>query len=139
IVFRDADIKFLRLRYFASVSGNLESRGFNIVSSNGDWGSAAIGITSPPTYTQAGFQLLLKLPSSGGSTPTPTFTPKLVLPPKIYALEGLQSNIFLPHTIGIDHTLYDYDFTCTKGVHQVSGWRWTPTDKDAAGNYALTL
>jgi lysophospholipase L1-like esterase len=146
IVFRSETIKIINLRYFGTATGNLESRGFNISSSTADWGAAGISVTSipnPPTtptaFVSAGFQLLFKLLNSGGGTPQPTFTPKLVLPPKIYALEGLQSNIFLPHTIGIDHTLYDYDFTCTKGAHQVSGWRWTPASTDAAGTYALTL
>lgn len=140
IVFRSDTIKVINTRYFSAASGNLESRGFNFSNGTGDWGTGQIAVASPSSgFFSAGFQLLLKLPNSGGGTPQPTFTPKLVLPPKIYALEGLQSNIFLPHTIGIDHTLYDYDFTCTKGVHQISGWRWTPTDKDAAGNYALTL
>lgn len=143
IVFRSQNLSYIRTRYFGTVTGNLESRGFNIASANNDWSTTQVSVTSPPTppnsgYVSAGFQLLLKLPNSGGN-PTPTFTPKLVLPPKIYALEGLQSNIFLPHTIGIDHTLYDYDFTCTKGIHQVSGWRWTPASTDAAGTYALTL
>lgn len=138
IVFRDADIKTLRIAQFSSVSGNLESRGFNLVTTSGDWGSSSISVAAPPTYTQSGFQLLLKLPNSGGSTPV-VYTPELVLPPKIYALESLQSNIFLEHTLTVDYNLYDFNFTCDKGIHQNRGWRWTPSSTDVAGNYALTL
>ena len=139
IVFRDTDLTTFGIRHFGAVSGSLESRGFNLSASATDWGSATIGAGTVPAYTQAGFQLLLKLPNSGGGTPQPTFTPELILPPKIYAVEGLQSSVYLEHTIVLDHTIYDYDFTCSKGIHQVRGWRWTPNSNDVAGNYNLTL
>lgn len=138
IVFRDADIKTLRIAHVSAVSGNIEARGFNLIAAAGEWGDTLISVGSPPTYTQAGFQLLLKLPSSGGGSPV-VYTPELVLPPKVYALEGLQSNVFLEHTLAVDYLLYDYDFTCNKGIHQNRGWRWTPSSVDVAGNYSLSM
>jgi len=140
IVFRAQPLTTLRVFYVAAPSGNLDSRGFNLWAQPQEWGEFAIANASPSIgYVQAGFQLLLKLPNTGSITPQPTFTPELILPPKIYAVEGLQSNVFLEHTIVLDHTIYDYDFTCSKGIHQVRGWRWTPNSDDVEGNYNLTL
>lgn len=139
IVFRDSDIKIIRIRHFTAATGNLENRGFNIVASTGDWGSSNISVTSTPNFTQAGFQLLLTLPNSGGVTPEPIYVPNVILPPKLYALEGLESNVFLEHTVPEDYNLYDFDFTCSKGMHKARGWRWLPTSADVAGNYSMSL
>lgn len=147
IVFRSETIKIINLRYFGTATGNLESRGFNISSSTADWGAAGISVTSipnPPTtpsaFVSAGFQLLLKLSNSGGVTPTPTFTPKLILPPKIYVMEGIQGHIYPEHVLLQRPNVYEHNINCTRGRHMERGWLWeyNPSTPDPVGEYSLT-
>ncbi|MCU4423237.1 hypothetical protein [Acinetobacter sp. WU_MDCI_Abxb74] len=142
IVFRSDTIKSIGTRYFSAASGNLESRGFNISDGTGDWGTAPIAVTSPASnFVSAGFQLLLKLANSGGGNPTPIqpYVPEVFLPPKIYVMEGLEGNIFLENTMVVDHNLYDFDITCSKGMHKRRGWRIKPVANDGLGTYPLSL
>lgn len=138
IVFRATALNTLRLYHVSSASGNITNRGFNIVALANQWGDSNISLTSVPTYTSAGFQLLLKLPSSD-PVPTPTYTPTLVLPPEIYSLESLESNIYLDNILVEKYTLYDFDFTCTKGIHKERGWRWLPISSDAPATYSMNV
>lgn len=139
IIFRKTNISQIAIGYTNAVTGNLENRGFNLGTSNVDWGAANISNGSVPAFTQTGFQLLLNI-SSSGPTPEPvTYLPTLILPPKVYALEGLESHIYPEHTLVEDYKLYNYDVTCTKGRHMNRGWVWTPSASDVAGNYALSL
>lgn len=138
IVFRKTVLSTIVIGYTTAVTGNLESRGFNLGATAVDWGVSNINNGSVPTFTQAGFQFLLNVESSSGSTPE-TYAPSLVLPPKVYALEGLESHLYHEHTLVEDYKLYEHDVTCAKGMQRKRGWVWTPTSGDAAGNYALTL
>lgn len=145
IVFRSDTIKVINTRYFGTATGNLESRGFNFSNGTGDWGTAPIAVTSPPTppasaYVSAGFQLLLKVATSGGGNPpVQQYVPEVFLPPKIYVMEGLEGNIFLENTMVVDHNLYDFDFNCSKGMHKRRGWRFKPVANDGLGTFSLSL
>lgn len=143
IIFRKDSMSTLRIAHATSVSGNLDLRGFSMWAVAQEWGTFQIAVATPSAplnYVEAGFQLLLKLPNSG-DTPTPIqpYIPEVFLPPKIYVMEGLEANIFLENTMIVDHNLYDFDFSCSKGMQKRRGWRFTPTDKDALGTYSLSL
>lgn len=145
IVFRDSDLTTLRCAYANAIAGNLDSRGFSMWAGAVEWGQSAIAVStpgSPQNYVQAGFQLFIKLPQSESSTSPgqPTYKPTLVLPPKIYAMEGIQSHIYPEHLLVEKHELYEHNIICTRGRHMERGWLWefNPNAPDPVGNYALT-
>lgn len=140
IVFRRTDLRTFGIGQHTAVSGNLESRGFNLIATAVDWGVSNLANGSIPAFTQAGFQLLLNVESGDGPDPEPiTYTPELVIPPKVYALEGLQGHIYLEHLLVESYKQYEFDITCTKGAHRNRGFVWQPTSADAAGNYPITI
>lgn len=138
IVFKAVDLNLFSIAYNSSATGNLESRSFNLSTVNSDWSTlTTIGSASVGTYVQAGFKLLVSVPqsSSGGQV---AYTPTLVMPPKIYALEGLECHIYPEHLLVEDYKLYEHDIACNRGQQRKRGFVWTPASTDAAGNYALT-
>jgi lysophospholipase L1-like esterase len=74
-----------------------------------------------------------------GSTPGAAPSPRLLLPPIIYAAPGREANLYFDNVVlappGRD---YLFDVTCAKGAQQEERWTWTPTEKDS-GDYALSL
>lgn len=143
IVFRDSDLTTLRAAYASAVTGNLQSRGFSMWANPVQWGESAIGLASPSlNYIQAGFQLLIKLPKAdSGTTPVqPSYKPTLVLPAKVYAMEGLQTHIYPEHLLVEKFELYEHNINCTRGRQMERGFLWdfNANAPDPAGSYPLT-
>jgi lysophospholipase L1-like esterase len=67
----------------------------------------------------------------GGSVSTPTV--KILLPSNLYAVQGVESNIYFDNVIysevGIQNL--EIDVTCTKGKHYERFWRYTPLSTDS--------
>ncbi|MEX2172190.1 MAG: GDSL-type esterase/lipase family protein [Pirellulales bacterium] len=64
---------------------------------------------------------------------------RLVLPPVIYALPGIESNVYFDNiilTLNVDN--YAFDVTCPKGLQFQERWAYTPTTEDA-GDYPITI
>ncbi|MEW5969620.1 MAG: SGNH/GDSL hydrolase family protein [Pseudomonadota bacterium] len=145
IIFRNTDLTTFRIAHASSVTGNLELRGFSMWAEPKDWAEFQIAVATPTTphnYVQAGFQLLLKIPvTDSGIGPIPsTYVPNLVLPKKIYAMEGLQSHIYPEHLLAENHELYEHNVICTRGRQMNRGWLWdfNPDLPDPLGSYALS-
>lgn len=136
IAFRHTSMATFRIGYHTALSGNLVSRGFNLGTTNNSTWTLNIGATNPASFIECGFQLLLDVvSSSGGGT---TYTPTVILPPKIYALEGLESHIYPENLVQGDYKVYNYDVTCTKGMQKNRGWVFNPTTSDS-GTYAISI
>ncbi|MEN8320235.1 hypothetical protein [Acinetobacter junii] len=143
IVFRDSDLTTLRCGFASAATGNLVSRGFTMWANPVQWGESNIAVASPSlNYIQAGFQLIMKLPTSdSGTTPIqPTYKPTLVLPAKVYAMEGLQTHIYPEHLLVEKSELYEHNITCSRGRHMERGflWEFNANAPDPVGNYPLT-
>lgn len=141
IVFKAADLNKFGIAHATSVSGNLENRGFNLVTASNEWsaltvignGGVALG------YVQAGFKLLVSIPQSSGGGITPdAYTPVLVFPPRIYAMSGLETHIYPEHLLVEDYELYKHDVTCNRGQQRNRGFVWSPSVSDPTGNYVLS-
>ncbi|KXO82647.1 hypothetical protein AYL20_01235 [Acinetobacter venetianus] len=140
IVFRRTDLRTFGIGQHTAVSGNLENRGFNLIASAVDWGVANLANGSTPAFTQAGFQLLLNIETGSSPGPEPeVYTPELILPPKVYLLEGLQGHVYLEHLLVESYKQYEFDITCTKGAQRNRGFVWQPTSGDDAGDYPITI
>ncbi len=74
-----------------------------------------------------------------GSTPSATPSPRLLLPPVIYAAPGREANLYFDNVVlAPPGRSYLFDVTCARGAQQEARWTWTPTEKDS-GDYALSL
>ena len=138
IAFKHASLATFRIGYHTVLSGNLVSRGFNLGATNTAGWALNITATNPAAFLETGFQLLLDVMTTSDNSGS-DYVPTLVIPPKIYALEGLESHVYPEHTLVEDYKLYEHDVTCTKGIHKKRGWVWTPTSQDTAGTYPITL
>lgn len=90
-----------------------------------------------PTFIRTGFRLALDF--SGDSSSSNTTEQELILPPKIYALKGLETNIYFKHTVDCDYSIFDYDVVCNKGGQRLRNWRLTPTIADSTGEHDFSL
>lgn len=141
IVFKAVDLNKFGIAHAASVSGNLENRGFSLVTASNEWSALTVIGNSGVSlgYVQAGFKLLVSLPQSSGGGITPdAYTPVLVFPPKIYSLSGLETHIYPEHLLVEDYKLYEHDVTCNRGQQRNRGFVWNATQNDPAGSYPLT-
>ena len=142
IVFRKKALSSLGIGFSSVVTGNLDNRGFSMWAQAQEWGEFSISTASPNIgYVQAGFQLQLniELDEQGNSAnPLDTYKPTLVMPPKIYAMEGLETHIYPEHLLAEDYKLYEHDVTCNRGSQRIRGYVWTPASADPIGNYTLT-
>lgn len=141
IVFKNVNLATFGIASHSAVSGNLETRAFNLSVTNADWGSVtSIGNAATGTYIQAGFTLTVALPASesGGGGTVPAYTPALAMPPKIYVLANLQAHIYPEHLLPESHDLYLHDVTCNVGKQMKCGWVYDVPTTQAAGNIALT-
>lgn len=137
IIFRADNFALFTIAAHSVVSGNLDSRSFSFSTATNDWNAlAAISLASVPTYTQAGFKLVLELATSGSAESA--YTPPIVLPPKIYALHGLQTHIYPEHILPEDSSLYEHDVVCAVGKQVNRGFWWDVPVGQAAGAHALT-
>ena len=153
IAFRAIDTTRFGIAHASAVSGNLESRSFNLSQTQGDWtalttlGTASVSLG----YVQAGFKLLVSIPqTSGGGVDPDSYTPTLVLPPKLYAMQRtkvdtepkidqtLETRIYPEHLLVEDYKLYEHDVTCNRGQQRNRGFVWNATQNDPAGSYSLT-
>lgn len=56
---------------------------------------------------------------------------KLQLPEKIYAVPGVESNVYFDNIVLVPNAdVFVFDVDCSKGRNDQKRWRFTPTDKD---------
>ena len=67
-----------------------------------------------------------------------TYMPNLIMPPKFYALAGIESHIYPEHLVIDDADLYNHTVAAYRGKHKNRGYVWTPTTSDSAGDYGVT-
>jgi lysophospholipase L1-like esterase len=73
------------------------------------------------------------------STPIVAPSPRLLLPPVIYAAPGQEANLYFDNVVlAPPGRGYLFDVTCARGAQQEERWTWKPTEKDS-GDYALSL
>lgn len=138
ILFKHSSLATFRAGYHTALSGNLVSRGFNYaLTATAGW-ALTISITNPSGFIQSGFQLLLDVVKSSGSS-TEEYKPKLVLASDIYVLPNQGNRIYLEHLMVEDHTQYEYDVVCANGFHQKRGWWWKPAVGQASTTFPLTI
>lgn len=66
-------------------------------------------------------------------------TLELILPPVLYAVPGLETNLYFENTVlAINPANFAFDVTCPKGEHQEKRWTFVPKP-DEVGSYPLTL
>lgn len=140
IAFKAADNTKFNIAYASAQTGNLEARSFNLSQLAADWSSqTAIGnATFASGYVQAGFKLLVSTPQSSNGTQPDTYIPELVLPPKIYALSGIETHVYPEHLLFEDYKIYEHDITCLRGQQRNRGFVWTPTLSDNVGTYPIS-
>lgn len=64
---------------------------------------------------------------------------RLLLPPVIHALEGLEANVYFDNAfLLLNPANVVADVTCRKGSQQAERWTWTPKPEDA-GEFPFTL
>ncbi len=65
---------------------------------------------------------------------------RLVLPEKIYAVPGIECNIYFKNVfLTINYANYVFDVDCKLGRNDLKRWRYIPTAKDSGKNIPLTL
>lgn len=140
IAFKAVDNTKFNIAYASAQTGNLEARSFNLSQLAADWSSqTAIGnATFASGYVQAGFKLLVEIPQNSGGVQPDAYIPELVLPPKLYALSGIETHIYPEHLLVEDYKLYEHDVTCNRGQQRNRGFVWNATQTDPVGSYPLT-
>ena len=77
------------------------------------------------------------------AAPAVSITPpglKMMLPEVIYAVPGIESNIYFENIIdSATPKAYAFEVKCSKGVHGNHRWFWTPAEKDAGKTYDLEV
>lgn len=64
---------------------------------------------------------------------------RLILPPVIYAVPGLETNVYFDNVVlAINPANYVFDVFCNRGHLQNDRWTFTPTEKEV-GDYAFEL
>ena len=64
---------------------------------------------------------------------------RLLLPPVIHALEGLETNVYFDNAfLLLNPANVVADITCAKGAQQMERWTWTPK-ADETGDFSFTL
>ena len=70
---------------------------------------------------------------------TPKMQDKLILPEKIYAVPGIETNIYYANIFRtINPANYSFEFLCKKGNNDAKRWHFTPK-KGEEGTYDVTL
>ena len=97
-------------------------------------------VMAPGLTTVTGLAQDVPLPQAAvqslNQVPTPI---RLLLPPKIYAVPGVEMNIYFDNIcVVINPANYVFDVTCAKGVQQTERWTFVPKDQDV-GEFPFLL
>ena len=65
---------------------------------------------------------------------------RLFLPEKIYAVPGVECNIYFKNIfLAINHANYIFDVNCKVGRHDLKRWRFTPKAEDGGKSFPLSI
>ncbi|MEZ6191056.1 MAG: SGNH/GDSL hydrolase family protein [Phycisphaerales bacterium] len=77
--------------------------------------------------------------AEGQAAPQQAGPVRLILPPVIYAVPGIECNIYFDNIIlALDRDNYAFDVDCVKGMQLSERWTCTPGEKDI-GEYLITI
>jgi hypothetical protein len=75
----------------------------------------------------------------GASTPAPGSSIRLLLPKTIYAVPGVETNVYFDNIcLVVNPRNYVFDVTCSKGTQQAERWSFNPTHEDV-GEHELAV
>ena len=85
------------------------------------------------------FAVVLPAASVSSKVPVPPFL-KMALPEVIYAVPGIETNLYFENVIeSATPEAYAFEVRCKVGAQKQHRWHWTPTEKDAGKTFDLTL
>jgi lysophospholipase L1-like esterase len=108
--------------------------------SRSDWVQTSLFTSNVPSPTTLFLQEIeSQLPVPITNLPD-IVTAQLILPSRIFAVEGKETNIYFADIItsNVKNSLLDFDITCAKGIQFDKFYRITPVASDA-GSYSLTI
>ena len=77
--------------------------------------------------------------AKAGESRGPSETVHLMLPPVIYAVPGVEANVYFDNvTLVVNPVNYVFDVTCDKGLQQVERWTCVPSADDV-GDWPLVI
>ncbi len=87
---------------------------------------------------------MISVGASADTTPASPPSPlRLVLPPAIHALSGLETNLYFDNAyLALNPANYAVDVTCARGAQQSERWTWTPSadpEKKDLGEFPLVI
>ena len=140
ITFKAVDNTKFGIAYASAQTGNLEVRSFNLSTLVANWSSQTVigNATFASGYVQAGFKLLVEIPTDSSSVQPDAYIPDVVFPPKLYAMQGLETHVYPEHLLADDYKNYEHDVTCLRGQHRKRGFVWTPQPTDNVGTYPIS-
>ena len=100
------------------------------------WSLLLVGLM---TFHGVGVTLAQETPAVQSVEPAPVNQVRLILPPVIYAVPGIECNLYFDNVcLVMNPANYVFDVDCLRGQNEQARWTYLPTEKDV-GDIGLTL